>query len=119
MRTIGLVVIFALLAGVPAAYGGEPGVPDRKLQKAIDKAIQNGAKWLRTMQKRDGSIGIVKHRGVKLYEIGATALAGLALLAAGDKQGDESVDKIMAYCKLRDRKNAGVRSHAPPFVPRG
>jgi hypothetical protein len=42
--------------------------------------------------------------------LGASALAGLALLAAGDKRGDASVDRILAYVKAADEKTLGQRT---------
>jgi hypothetical protein len=77
-------------------------VPDKELQKRIDEAIDRGAAWLRSKQQRDGLIGGVHHRGARYYTIGTTALAGLALLAAGDKKGDKAVDLAMSYCKAQD-----------------
>ena len=100
-------------AGPPA---GAPGVPDKTLKKAIDEAIRKGAVFLRAQQARDGRIGEVMHEGKGHYQIGATALAGLALLAAGDKAAVRKrkeidaqyekrkgvVDKAMAYCRKQD-----------------
>ncbi len=90
-----------------SADAGEPGVPDRKFQKEIDKAIKNGAKWLVTQQKLSGSIGGVAHSGETHYEIGVSALSGLALLHAGVKPGEDSVDNILAYCKKKDELRGG------------
>lgn len=90
----------------------EPGVPDAALQKQIDEAIDKGAAWLRARQKDSGLIGAVSHQGNLHYEIGTTALAGLALLAAGDEPGSAAVDKALAYCKSKDlvRGQSGART---------
>ena len=100
-----------LLGSLPASAGpkGKPGVPDRKLQKAIDKAIKTGAAFLRAQQEKNGRIGHVTHCKEDHYTIGSTALAGLALLAAGDKKGDKELDLAMAYCREQDalRKGSG------------
>ncbi len=88
---------------------GKPGVPDKTLQKRIDLAIKRGAEYLRAVQKQSGKIGgIVSRAGGTHsdYGIGTTALAGLALIAAGDKKGDECLDKAMAFCMRRDKELA-------------
>ncbi len=119
--TIVLLVLLSMLglaatreAGAkdPAAPTNEPGVPDAELQTAIDAAIDRGAAWIRAQQKPNGSFGGLLARGQTQYEIGATALCGLALLAAGDERGDEVVDKVFAFIKGRDtaRGQAGSRS---------
>lgn len=101
------------LLAVPGVVAGDtqrPGVPDKALQKAIDEAIQRGADYLRSVQKQSGMIGGVAHRKALYYEIGTTALGGLALLAAGEKKGDDAVDRAMAYCKRKDALRAGAGS---------
>ena len=112
------------LLPTPARAGGPkgaPGVPDKKLKKAIEEAIEKGAAFLRSQQKEfTGQIGSVTHEGKAHYEIGTTALAGLALLAAGDqpahlrkpkkkkRKGEEAeveklhVDKAFDYCRKKD-----------------
>ncbi len=99
-----LATVFILPA---TAMAGEPGVPSRKFQKEIDKAIKDGAKWLQTQQKLSGSVGGVAHSGDTHYEIGVSALAGLALLHGGVKPGEESVDNILAYCRKKDELRGG------------
>ena len=88
-------------------HKGMPGVPDAKMKKAIDKAIADGAAWLRAQQKASGELGAVQLKGAKQYPIGATALSGLALLAAGDKRGDEHVDKVLTYLTHKDAEVSG------------
>ena len=105
-----VLALLALAGPARAAPKGKPGVPDRKLQKAIDKAIERGAAFLRTQQKQNGLIGGVFHGSQRHYTIGSTALAGLALLAAGDKKGDKEVDAAMAYCRDQDKARAGAGS---------
>jgi hypothetical protein len=109
---IALLVLAVTLLGGRAEAGpkprpGDPGVPDRELQKAIDKAVAKGAEWLRSVQKSHGQIGVIQHgkgQAAQLhYQIGSTALAGLALLAAGDKRGDKAVDAAMEYCRKQDK----------------
>ena len=106
----------------PERIQHKPGVPDRKLQKQIDAAIAKGAAWLRSKQKINGMIGGVAHSGAVHYKIGTTALAGLALLAAGDlpkhkrdKKGKPApplhVDKALEYCRKQDElMKAGGRT---------
>jgi hypothetical protein len=113
-------LLFALLLGIGLGSGPataedeerpEPGVPDAELQEAINKAIDTGAAWLRREQSPSGALGGVVARGSLHHEIGTTALAGLALLAAGNKRGDDCVDKVYGYCKTKDElySDAGGR----------
>ena len=81
----------------------EPGVPDAALQAAINAAIDKGAAWLRSQQKSSGWMAPVVQRGESRYEIGSSALAGLALLAAGDRPGSGVVDRIMDVCRAKDK----------------
>ncbi len=99
----GLALLGTRADAAPRPRPGDPGVPDRKVQKAIDQAVAKGAAWLRTQQKGNGLIGGVHHGRDRHYTIGATALSGLALLAAGDKKGDKVVDAAMAYCRAQDK----------------
>ena len=110
-------------ATAPASAGGKPGVPDRKLQKAIDKAVERGAEFLRKMQQMSGGMGSIAHNDAKdtKYNIGTSALAGLALLAAGDRPKtkdpwpeesqakDSAVDKIFRYVRRKDKERGGSR----------
>lgn len=95
----------------PKGKPGDPGVPDRKLQKQINKAIDSGADWLRKQQKISGLIGSMSIHGGIHYQVGTTALAGMALLAAGDKPdpkgGRGEVDKALAFCRKRTDKAMG------------
>lgn len=113
-RPLALTLLLAALPALPAwakpPVPPKPGVPDAEMQKAIDEAVERGAVWLRAQQKAGGMLAVVKHGGAAHYPIGATALAGLALLAAGDKAGDEVVDKAMAYCRSKDTEMSGART---------
>ena len=131
-RGVGPAPLSPTEAGPPK---GAPGVPDRKLQKAIDRAIARGAEFLRAQQnEHTGKIGSVFHQKAENYPIGSTALAGLALLAAGDQAmhlakgvkvkrkgrgraaANEpvpgAVDKALNYCRHQDklRGQAGSRT---------
>ncbi|MDJ0522417.1 MAG: terpene cyclase/mutase family protein [Planctomycetota bacterium] len=103
--SIAVALIALALLGGPTEAGprkpkeGQVGVPDKELQKRIDKAVEKGADWLREQQERTGRIGHVKHGATMHYKVGSTALAGLALLAAGDKRGDKAVDAAMKFCE--------------------
>ena len=115
----GLLAACLCLLPAPAQAGppkGAPGVPDKALQKAIDAAIEKGAAFLRAQQEQNGRIGQITHEGKAHYQIGTTALAGLALLAAGDqpahlrqKKGKKApvaekieVDRAMDFCRKQD-----------------
>ena len=113
-----LLALLVLLPWAPGAWGespdtpAQPGVPDAELQKAIDRAIKTGADWLRAQQKFSGLIGGVTTHGALHYEVGSTALSGLALLHAGDKRGDDpanpnAVDKVLEFCRHKDLQPAG------------
>jgi hypothetical protein len=82
MRTLLLSAAVAALAALPA------GAVE---QKAIDRAIDKGVAALRKMQQSDGAW---KHE-----KIGATALAGLALLECGAARDDKAV--IAAATRVR------------------
>jgi hypothetical protein len=100
-----VLVLLGLPLGARAADGDKdarPGVPDAELQEKINEAIRRGAGWLRKQQKPNGSMGGLFRRGSQSFEIGASGLAGLALLAAGDQRGDPEVDKLYEYLKAKD-----------------
>jgi hypothetical protein len=121
-RTLPRLLALLALAVLPAALGPletaladkpqkpppflPPGTPDAKMQAAIDAAVEKGADWLRKEQAKhqpnDGSWGGVVMTAGTWYEIGLTALLALALLAAGDRPGDEAVDQALAFCKEKD-----------------
>lgn len=105
-----LLLVLLLVGGAEAGPKGKPGVPDRAMQKAIDKAIEKGAAFLRATQKQNGLVGGVHHGSDRHYTVGTTALAGLALLAAGDTQGDQHVDAAMAYCRGQDKDRGAAGS---------
>lgn len=92
------------------------GIPDAPLQEAINAAIDKGADWLRTQQKPNGAYAPVTVLTQAHYEIGATALIGMALLACGDvpqwrakKKGAPAtaVDRVMAFCREKDKTLVG------------
>ena len=116
-----ILVLFA--SGAEAGDAQRPGVPDDALQKAINDAIRRGADYLVSVQKTSGMIGGVAHRKGFSYNIGTTALAGLALLAARENEEEKTknkpkeawsaaADKALAYCKRQDalRGGAGTRT---------
>jgi hypothetical protein len=87
------------------------GVPDAALQDAINAAIDKGAAWLRAQQKPNGAFPPLVKFTQAHYQIGASSLVGLALLASGDvpmwrsgakKPMPGPVDAVMAFCKERD-----------------
>lgn len=90
---------------VPAAYGSrhvhEPFVEPITAAK-IRTAIQDAVMWLRSVQAPDGSIGGGE---------GQTALAALAMLAAGaDPAGDTQLRKALDYLAGRKTNNTYVRA---------
>ncbi len=89
--------------GPNAPEAKKPGVPDPELQAAINAAIDRGAAWLRSQQKANGAFAPVTVHASVHFEIGASALCGLALLASGDLPGTASVDRVMELCRGKDQ----------------
>ena len=71
--TAALVFAAAMALAVPPLFSQRP--VDAALQKKIDKSVQRGVAYLKSLQKGDGTW--------PRDEIGATALAGLTLLECG------------------------------------
>ena len=115
MRTFVLLLVASALVLTPASLAaakgkkGKPGVPDKELKKRIDEAIERGAAWIRKQQKVSGRLAVIGTKDGERHGIGGTALAGLALLAAGDKKGDAVVDKAMEYCRREDERASSSR----------
>ncbi len=120
-----LILVLACL--LPAARADEPkrppppGVPDAELQAAINAAIEKGGVWLAAQQNPNGSLGGIVTQGTTHHEVGTTALAGLALLAAGYERRqpepgnpDEPtcVDRVYRYLLKRDRLSASAGSRS-------
>jgi hypothetical protein len=94
------------------------GVPDAALQEQINRAIDRGAAWLKAQQKPNGAFAPVVVHTQAHYQMGASALCGLALLASGEvpqwraiRDGKKdarpgAVDAIMAFCRGRDTELA-------------
>ena len=100
---------------------GDPDAPKVKadLQTRINKAIENGVKWLKEKQDKDGSWGPVKaNRKYGTHEtgdferdrLGPTAFAIYALAKCGVKSTDRVVGKGMKW--LSDRARMGHDSTA-------
>ncbi|MFM8979780.1 MAG: hypothetical protein ACKOSS_04875, partial [Planctomycetia bacterium] len=80
-----------------------------------NEALDRATAWLRAQQKPGvGWVGQVVQRGTGWYQVGSSALVGLALLSAGDRRGtrpDEGVvDRIMTAC--RGALGPGATSYA-------
>lgn len=91
----------------PAA-AAEPGVPDAALQAAINKAIERGVLWLCQQQKPTGAMPAIVQRGEGRYQVGASALAGLALLASGQEPGTPTVDRLLEFVRSVDSQPANA-----------
>lgn len=88
---------------------GDPNAPKVKasLQEQINKAIENGVKWLKQRQDQDGSWGPVRANSVYgkpdvrgdfvRDELGPTAFAVYALAKCGAKKTDPAVKKGMKF----------------------
>ena len=81
-------------------------------QKQINAAIEKGAKWLKAQRKADGLFGGVIVNDREDYQIGLSALCGLALLASGESKKDAGMLKTLDACKAQDaiRAGSGVRT---------
>lgn len=87
----------------------------------IDRAVQNGLRWLANHQNEDGSwtnkIGYKLNetvRGKRKHNVGVTAIAGLSFISAGNFPGrgkyGEVVRKALQYVKKCAEKNTGYIS---------
>jgi hypothetical protein len=95
-----------IVAGLAFLALGASSASGQVDQKRIDEAIAKGAKWLRTQQSANGSFGGIQTTTSLQYDIGLSSLCGLALLAAGDKRGDASVDTVVVYAQEQDALRA-------------
>lgn len=78
----------ALLAGIVMAFADSSGYAVDP--QAIDRAIVNGVKALRNLQNEDGAWP-PHYQTNEASQVGATALAGLALLECGSKADEGTV----------------------------
>lgn len=109
---LGLVLLVGVLHGPVTAEEEkyEPGVPDAELQAEIDRAIDTGVEWLVGKQSSNGGFGGLNASGNLHYEMGTTALAGLALLAGGRKRGDPAVEKVYLHLVEQGRRHGDTAS---------
>jgi hypothetical protein len=87
-RQISAALVVLLTAAMPASRAAD--------REAIKKAIDRGVEYLRSQQKPDGSWEYkVGKEGIALapQQVGATALAGLALLECGVDPADAALQK--------------------------
>jgi hypothetical protein len=82
-----------------AQEGGGRKKPDAEFAKQVNQAIDRGVAYLRKLQQKDGSW--------PREELGATALAGLALLESGVSASDDCLQKAAAVV----RKGAVSETH--------
>ena len=92
------------------------GVPDAALQDAINAAIDKGWAFLKTQQKPNGGFAPLTLHSAAHYQIGSSALCGLALLACGEvpawRTGKKNaplgpVDGVMQFCRGKDAELVG------------
>ncbi len=96
----------ALLLCAAFALGSRQGgaEPTPELQEQINAAVDKGLAWLRAQQRSDGSFPPVTVSGQDYYKVGATSLAGLALIAAGEPKKGPVLQKALAFVKEWDEK---------------
>jgi hypothetical protein len=107
---IACVITLALLIGLGAGVGSPVGhaqPPDAAVQAPrqpdIEAAIRGGVGWLRTQQV---SAGNWSYKGGGSYDLGLTALVGLALLEAGLPPDDPAVGAALRYVRSELARNA-------------
>ena len=106
MKWRGLVVLL-LLAGPAAATAPAPA-GDEEMTDRQRRSIEKATTWILQSQNRDGSWGLDRHAG---GDVTCTALAGLALMAAGnterngpDPRSVEALRGAATYLLERARK---------------
>lgn len=99
-RTTVAALLLLLVGTTPALAAPRTQVPDRA---AVDSAIDRGVRWLLDEQRPDGSIGVGGSD-----DLGQTALAVLALLHAGVREGVGAEGARLARAlSLIDRNGPG------------
>jgi hypothetical protein len=107
LRASLVAIALALFAAVPAGAERADAEITPELQKQINEAIDKGQAWLVAQQKPDGSFQPLTVVGTPAYQVGVTALVGLALIAAGEPKKGPVLQKILAYVKEADLKRDG------------
>jgi hypothetical protein len=109
-RVLGLAVVAALLAALPAARS-EAEVTS-ELQKQINAAIDKGAKWIENQRRFDGSWDPMVIDGQLSHQIGLSSLCGLALLAAGTSKKDPGMLNTLQFLRTQDKLVGGGGARA-------
>src|SRR5262245_25708114 len=109
LRTVVLLIALAFGAALPATLGTPHADADvsPELQKQINDAIDKGQEWLKSQQRADGSFQPLTVLGTPSYQVGVTALMGLALVAAGEPKKGPVLQKALTYLKDTDQKRDG------------
>jgi hypothetical protein len=108
LRATSIAALLLLGSAVPATFAPAPAGADvtPELQKRINEAIDKGQDWLKAQQRADGSFQPLSIQGNPAYQVGVTALMGLALVAAGEPKKARP-QKALAYVKETDLKRDG------------
>jgi hypothetical protein len=80
-------------------------VADRAdFEKRVNEAIERGAAWLRTQQRKDGSFpgfsDDLKPHSYNIMEIGVDALVVLTLAHCGANAKDDGIRKCLDFCRF-------------------
>lgn len=97
-----LLLVVLLLGGT--AWPARAGDVEPALQKRIDQAIDKGAAWLRSRQRKDGSYpGFGDTLPANTYDpldVGLNALVIQTLAHCGASPEDDAIKKCLAFCRF-------------------
>ena len=93
--------VLLVISCVPAVADPPPAKPDAPAKKdpRIQRAIDRGIAFLRSMQGPDGAWVYIRYDRTIPQNVGATALAALSLLESGAKTDDPAVRKAAGYLR--------------------
>jgi hypothetical protein len=95
-----VLLLAALLGGARAERAAAE--PTQEQDRQVKKAVEKGVAWLKKQRNSDGSFNPLDFDGKPQYELGMTALCGLALLAGGEDPDGPDMQAIYDYVKARE-----------------
>jgi hypothetical protein len=112
MKPVSLIILAAVVAlagAAPAAAARPKNKSGDPLVEQVNKAIQNGIRYLRGKQLKDGSWE-VDFFGKMRYQGGWTCLSMLALLNAGVPPNDKMIQRGLEYLRKLNTEYTYVRA---------